>query len=75
MIEDLDLLGVIMPRESDGLLEFVDFSRLRKLIMKYSDVAWQPSLRYCIHQRRETINDTANYKSLASYCAEKSEEI
>ena len=53
--EDLDTLGQIKVRESDGLLAFEDWCRVHRLIRKYTDMSMWPSLRLLVFERRQCL--------------------
>ena len=39
LMEDLDVLDSILVGEDEGLIDFDDWCRIQKVIMKYTDVA------------------------------------
>ena len=48
LMEDLEVIDTIQLTE-EGLIVFDDWCRIQKVIMKYTDVALQPSLRFVIN--------------------------
>ena len=64
-------------REPDKLLEFDDWCRLHKLILKYTDMSLWPSLRFLVDQRRSYLANEQmdQYESMAPEITKKEEKI
>ena len=75
--DDLELLGMIQLRESDNLLAFEDWCRIHKLIRKYTDFAFWPSLHRLIEQRRGYMknDEMENYKEIIATVVDYEEQI